>query len=831
MSGSSDVTILYDPVVRMLCPHCRNRMDVSGVPAFKETACLSCKRMVSVPARLGSFLLMELLGTGGMGGVYRAHDETLGRDVAIKVMLKTLGDNPEFVQTFRREAQAAAKLNHPHIAQIYSFGQEKGQPYIVMELVGGKHFDSLISAGSPLDPPLVMRIGTDIAEGLKEAAAVGLVHGDIKPENILLDEHDQAKLVDFGLAGNVNQSQGEIWGTPYYIAPEKVRRQRIDHRSDIYCLGGTLYHALAGKPPFDGPDALAVVKARFNAPPEHLSQARPGIDPEIVGIIHRMLQQEPAMRYPTYESLLGDMRRYLSRVGTVPSASGTRRIVIKTRKGGSTDRANDAGKRTTSRLDAKNGRGKLKVSRGMTVDLGQQAAAIAASGGVEQTPAAAAAKPRRRGLKILVWTAVLGAVATGAIWGGIALHRRRSATGAAQIAAASLTAAHQAAATALLRIQDLHTNLQAAALQAAAITNDAVRVALTGLEVSWRDRLIPSEPPPAPPAAVETAGSNAPPQAAVPEPAAAVAEADLPPLAVRARAVFASTKPVFEAVLRADQALATAQRIRGAAAATNDTAAIRKAADDIAGIANPLETDVERVPGWLKSAREKLAELQRSVDSLAAERAREAEAQRLAAEEKRKEEERKRLAAEKEAKRDAELTRVREAETAQAEILRKHQYREALRTLRETGDALQTEEGKAALALAIERVQRLEELKTWMVERLAAGDFRSPAGWAVQGADNRNLKVDGKDISWDKVGERQMVPFIQFYLLDENRARPLKLRERVRQSINAALYCVAFGGGSQGSKDMAARLVETAVGLFEEARPDADRLLPDLPRK
>lgn len=137
MSGASDINILYDSVKKMACPFCRTQIDTSETPAFANVECPSCNRTMVVPARLGAFLLLDLLGKGGMGGVFRAHDESLGRDVAIKVMLKSLGDNPEFVQNFRREAQSAAKLNHPHIAQIYSFGTEKGQPYIVMELVGG----------------------------------------------------------------------------------------------------------------------------------------------------------------------------------------------------------------------------------------------------------------------------------------------------------------------------------------------------------------------------------------------------------------------------------------------------------------------------------------------------------------------------------------------------------------------------------------------------------------------------------------------------------------------------------------------------------------------
>ncbi len=353
--------IVFDKVDRMECQSCHAQIDVSTLPAFSQAICPSCGKEVTVPGRLGNYLLLNCLGSGGMGSVYRAYDETLARIVAIKVMLKSLGDAPEFLESFRREAQAAAKLNHPNIAQIYSFGQEKGQPYIVMELVGGKHFDEMIAQPEPLDQAMVMKIGMDIADGLQLAAASNLIHGDIKPENILLDERDTAKLLDFGIASSPNAETTEIWGTPYYIAPEKLKRQRVDFRSDIYCLGGTLYHALTQHPPFEGEDAIAVVKARLEHPPEPMKTYRPDIDPEVEEIIDRMLQVEPAMRYPTYGSLLSDMRRYLSRVQPqMPSASAgsNKRVIIKGRGKG-------AGSASLGSAGAPSGKHHISVSRGM----------------------------------------------------------------------------------------------------------------------------------------------------------------------------------------------------------------------------------------------------------------------------------------------------------------------------------------------------------------------------------------------------------------------------------------------------------------------------------
>lgn len=274
------------------------------------------EQMIPTPSDFGHFVLERELGHGGMGGVYLARDKMLDRKVAIKVMLKSLGEDPAFVARFQREAQAAARLNHPNIAQIYSFGQENGMPYIAMELVCGGSLDKEMEANpGTMDPVRVMKAGRQVADALALAAEQGLVHGDVKPENVLFDADGNAKLVDFGLAAMQGDSS-EIWGTPYYISPEKVRRQKIDYRADIYSLGGTLYHALTGVAPFEGEDAAAVVKARFDGPPRRPSEVRAGLPPELDPIILRMLEVEPSMRYPTYQSLLGDFKRVLSKMGS-----------------------------------------------------------------------------------------------------------------------------------------------------------------------------------------------------------------------------------------------------------------------------------------------------------------------------------------------------------------------------------------------------------------------------------------------------------------------------------------------------------------------------------
>ena len=335
------VDVATDKVDVLVCSKCGCEIDVSEVEPFSRVECPDCGSIEPVPARLGSFLLLNLIGTGGMGGVYYAKDETLGRFVAIKVMLKSVGENKEFVESFRREAQAIARLNHPNIVQIYSFGQEKGQPYIVMELVSGQRFDKMVETKKALNQSFVMRIGLDVAEGLQAAYEAGLMHGDIKPENILLDEKMRAKLVDFGIATFANQNAQEgIWGTPYYIAPEKIRRQKVDCRSDIYSLGATLYHALAGRPPFEGKTPIEVVKARLVQPALDIKTVRPDIHPEVARIVHRMLESDLALRYPNYNSLISDLRKVVQQLPPPPAVTGyaseinkkTGKVVVTRRK-------------------------------------------------------------------------------------------------------------------------------------------------------------------------------------------------------------------------------------------------------------------------------------------------------------------------------------------------------------------------------------------------------------------------------------------------------------------------------------------------------------------
>lgn len=313
----SEVQIPLATAETMPCTECGRTFSLQRVPPFTPVFCSACGKEQSAAGQLGAYLVLGLLGKGGMGAVFRGIDPALDRPVAIKVLTEDAATGPAALEQFRREAKAAAQINHINVARIFAFGIEQGKPYIVMEFVKGRSLLDLIEEKGHLDVPFTLHIGVQAAEGLAAAAANDLVHGDVKPENILVDDEGSAKLIDFGLASLANQpGSREIWGTPYYISPERLKPgQQIDFRSDLYSLGGTLYHALTGRPPFEGETAVEVAKARLSTVPKSPSELRPSVDPAVSSIVMRALQREPGARYPSYTSMIGDMQRVSALLG------------------------------------------------------------------------------------------------------------------------------------------------------------------------------------------------------------------------------------------------------------------------------------------------------------------------------------------------------------------------------------------------------------------------------------------------------------------------------------------------------------------------------------
>ena len=306
--------ILIERFEIIACSKCNQPIDTTGVPPFSVRHCHSCGTEFRVPARFANFVLLEQLGKGGMGAVYKAYDETLGRTVAIKVMQQSIGQDRAFVEQFLQEARALAAINNPHIVQIYTYGEENGQPYIVMELVDGGRLDHIHEKQHALDEVFVLQTALQIIKGLQAANAAGMTHGDIKPGNILFDRAGNAKVADFGLARFKGEKPkpGEVWGTPYYVAPEVVKGQAPNAASDIFSLGATLYHVLTGEPPFNGETVTDTVLLRFKEPAPHPHEFRKSVTPKTSAILLRMLEMDPFARYPTYESVLKDITDALS---------------------------------------------------------------------------------------------------------------------------------------------------------------------------------------------------------------------------------------------------------------------------------------------------------------------------------------------------------------------------------------------------------------------------------------------------------------------------------------------------------------------------------------
>ena len=219
------------------CPACGGTIDVSDELPFAQIYCPHCGEGMRARRIFNNFELVELIGEGGMGSVFKAYDHNLGRMVALKLLRREMSAREDERAKLEQEARVTASVNHPHVVRVYSFGEADGQFYLAMELVEKGSLDDLMSVQSRVSEAQVLEIGAQIAQGLEAAAEKGLVHRDVKPGNILFADAHTTKIVDFGLARLLAEeagARGEIWGTPYYIAPERLSYEAEDFRSDIY---------------------------------------------------------------------------------------------------------------------------------------------------------------------------------------------------------------------------------------------------------------------------------------------------------------------------------------------------------------------------------------------------------------------------------------------------------------------------------------------------------------------------------------------------------------------------------------------------------------------
>jgi eukaryotic-like serine/threonine-protein kinase len=274
----------------------------------------------------GRYELEELVGSGGMSSVYRAHDRVLERKVALKVLHQQLTSEEEYVERFRREARMVAGLLHQNIVTVIDRGDDNGQPFIVFEFVAGENLKQLVNREGPLPVDRVLELGMQIARGLAFAHANGYVHRDVKPQNVLLNGDGEAKVTDFGIARSLDVQHGvtqtgTVLGTSDYIAPEQAQGQQVDEHTDVYSLGIVLYELLVGELPFSGDNFVAVAMQHINDPAPRVSEHRSDVPPRVDAAVARALAKRPEDRFATMAEFCHELEACLEELRTPGGAS------------------------------------------------------------------------------------------------------------------------------------------------------------------------------------------------------------------------------------------------------------------------------------------------------------------------------------------------------------------------------------------------------------------------------------------------------------------------------------------------------------------------------
>ncbi len=290
------------------CGWCETKVFIPGdLAPLAAVPCTKCGHPIMMPMMLRQFELRSIVGAGGMGTVYRAWDTTLERMVAVKLMKKELLQDTKALEAFYREARACARLNHTNIIHLYTFDEWEGQQYLVMELADRGSLDARIEKLRLLPELDVLDIGIKIASALDMALKYDLLHRDIKPGNILFNADHEPKLVDFGLARKADiehEVEDVTWGTPYYVAPEKIKREPETFLSDMYSLGATMYHAMTGHVPFDAPTIEEVIVAQVNTPLTPPNLVVPEITQPTSDAMVKVLAKNPGDRYLSYDEFI-----------------------------------------------------------------------------------------------------------------------------------------------------------------------------------------------------------------------------------------------------------------------------------------------------------------------------------------------------------------------------------------------------------------------------------------------------------------------------------------------------------------------------------------------
>jgi len=265
--------------------------------------------------------LEELVGTGGMSSVYKAHDTLLERHVALKILHDHYSDDSEFVERFKREARTVAQLSHPNIVTVIDRGEAGGRQFIVFEYIDGESLKELVVRSGHLSVERALEVALEVARGLAFAHQHGLVHRDVKPQNVLLNGDGRAKVTDFGIARSLDVEHGvtqtgTVLGTSNYIAPEQASGQPVDAQTDVYSLGVVLYELLAGDVPFPGENFVTVAMKHVNEPPPNLLDVRRDVPLRVAAAVDRALEKDPDQRFPSMDAFAAELEACLGELAS-----------------------------------------------------------------------------------------------------------------------------------------------------------------------------------------------------------------------------------------------------------------------------------------------------------------------------------------------------------------------------------------------------------------------------------------------------------------------------------------------------------------------------------
>ena len=327
-----------DPRSPFICPSCGKPLPETDT-VMDAFATLDSSPPVPpgmVGTKIAGCTINRKIGEGGMGAVYEGTHEHLERQVAVKVLPEYHVNRPGFAERFLRESRSAAKVLHPNVVQVMDAGVDGNTHYIVMEFVEGKSLEELLDEKGQVPIQEALRYVRDSARGLGAAWEHGVIHRDIKPDNIRISSKGVAKVADFGLAKDLESTlkisiTGAVMGTPLYMSPEQARGEKVDFRSDIYSLGATLYHLIVGRPPFKGPTPLTVMQKHTEEDPEPLTTSVEDCPPEVEKLVLRMMAKKPEGRFASYKELVkaidGLLQEATPAEPTSPTPSGSGKII------------------------------------------------------------------------------------------------------------------------------------------------------------------------------------------------------------------------------------------------------------------------------------------------------------------------------------------------------------------------------------------------------------------------------------------------------------------------------------------------------------------------